>query len=72
VTPRALVRLEGAVYSVWTRWAGLDLVVRVGPSTVTIVGRDGTHVHHPRKRFGERVPSSSRAPSRRVSIRTFR
>jgi transposase len=54
VTPRALVRLEGAVYSVWTRWAGLDLVVRVGPSTVTIVGRDGTHVHHPRKRFGER------------------
>ncbi len=28
VTPRALVRLEGAVYSVWTRWAGLDLVVR--------------------------------------------
>jgi transposase len=54
VTPRALVRLEGAVYSVWTRWAGLDLVVRVGPSTVTIVGRDGTLVQHPRKRFGER------------------
>ncbi len=54
VTPRALVRLEGAVYSVWTRWAGLDLVVRVGASTVTIVGRDGTRVQHPRKRFGER------------------
>ena len=54
VTPRALVRLEGAVYSVWTRWAGLDLVVRVGASTVTIVGRDGTHVQHPRQRFGER------------------
>ena len=54
VTPRALVRLKGAVYSVWTRWAGLDLVVRVGPSTVTIVGRDGTRGHHPRKRFGER------------------
>lgn len=54
VTPRALVRLEGAWYSVWTRWAGLDLVVRVGASTVTIVGRDGTCVHHPRKRFGER------------------
>jgi hypothetical protein len=44
VTPRALVRLEGAVYSVWCRWAGLDLVVRVGASTVTIVGRDGTRV----------------------------
>ena len=54
VTPRALLRLEGAVYSVWTRWAGLDLVVRVGPSTVTIVGRDGSRVQHPRKRFGER------------------
>lgn len=54
VTPRALIRLEGAWYSVWTRWAGLDLVVRVGASTVTIVGRDGTCVHHPRKRFGQR------------------
>ena len=54
VTPRALVRLEGAVYSVWTRWAGLDVVVRVGPSSVTIVGRDGTRIRHPRKRFGER------------------
>jgi hypothetical protein len=54
VTPRALVRLEGAWYSVWTRWTGLDLVVRVGAGTVTIVGRDGTCVCHPRKRFGER------------------
>ncbi|MBA3949893.1 MAG: IS21 family transposase [Acidobacteria bacterium] len=55
VTPRALIRLDGAVYSVWTRWAGLDLIVRVGPSTVTIVGRDGTGICHPRKRFGERA-----------------
>ncbi|HEY2434451.1 MAG TPA: IS21 family transposase [Vicinamibacterales bacterium] len=55
VSPRALVRLEGAVYSVWTRWAGLDLVVRVGATTVTIVGRDGRRVTHPRKRFGERA-----------------
>jgi hypothetical protein len=54
VTPRALIRLEGAVYSVWTRWAGLDLVVRVGATTVTIVGRDGIRVTHPRKRFGQR------------------
>jgi hypothetical protein len=49
-----LVRLEGAVYSVWSRWAGLDLVVRVGATTVTIVGRDGIRVTHPRKRFGQR------------------
>jgi len=55
VTPRALVRFEGAAYSVWTRWAGLDLVVRVGPSTITIVGRDGTCVSHPRLRFGQRA-----------------
>ena len=40
--PARLVRLEGAVYSVPCRWAGLDLVVRVGATTVTIVGRDGT------------------------------
>lgn len=44
VTPRALVRLEGAVYSVPTRWAGLDLVVRIGATTVTIIGRDGTAI----------------------------
>jgi hypothetical protein len=55
VSPRALVRLEGAVYAVWTRWAGLDLVIRIGASTVTIVGRDGIVVTHPRKRFGERA-----------------
>jgi hypothetical protein len=54
VTPRALIRLEGAVYSVWTRWAGLDVLVRVGATTLTIVGRDGLHVTHPRKRFGQR------------------
>lgn len=54
VTPRALVRLAGASYSVPCRWAGLDLIARIGATTVTIVGRDGTPVMHPRKRFGER------------------
>ena len=54
VSPRALVRLEGAVYSVPSRWAGLDLVVRIGATTVTIVGRDGTPIAHARKRFGQR------------------
>jgi transposase len=54
VTPRALVRVEGAYYSVPCRWAGLDLVVRTGASTVTIVGRDGIRIAHPRKRFGQR------------------
>jgi hypothetical protein len=54
VSPRALVRLEGAFYSVPCRWAGLDLIARVGATTVTIVGRDGTRIVHPRKRFGQR------------------
>jgi transposase len=54
VSPRALVRLEGAVYSVPTRWAGLDLVARIGATRVTIVGRDGPRIVHPRKRFGQR------------------
>lgn len=54
VSPRALVRLAGATYSVPCRWAGLDLMARVGATTVTIVGRDGTRIPHPRKRFGER------------------
>jgi transposase len=54
VSPRALVRLEGAVYSVPCRWADLDLIARIGATTVTIVGRDGTRILHPRKRFGQR------------------
>src|SRR5207302_8514129 len=54
VSPRALVRLEGAVYSVLSRWAGLDLVVRIGATPDTIVGREGTHILHPRLRFGHR------------------
>jgi transposase len=54
VSPRALIRVEGAWYSTPCRWAGLDLVVRIGPTTVTIVGRDGHQVPHPRRRFGER------------------
>jgi transposase len=54
VSPRALVRLEGAVYSVPCRWAGLDLIARIGATTVTIVGRDSTPILHPRKRFGQR------------------
>ncbi len=54
VSPRALVRLEGAAYSVPSRWAGLDLIVRIGATIVTIVGRDGTRIVHPRMRFGQR------------------
>jgi hypothetical protein len=38
-----------------SRWAGLDLLVRIGATAITIVGRDGTLIRHPRKRFGERA-----------------
>ena len=66
VAPRAIVRLGGAVYSVPSRWAGLDLVVRTGATTVTIVGKDGTPITHPRKRFGQRsidyLPELARKP----------
>jgi hypothetical protein len=54
VSPRALARIEGAYYSVPCRWAGLDLVAHIGPTTVTITGRDATRVTHPRLRFGAR------------------
>jgi transposase len=54
VSPRALVRWEGAVYSVPCRWAGLDLVTRIGATTVTLIGRDGTRIVHARQRFGQR------------------
>lgn len=54
-SPRGLVRLDGACYSVPSRWARLDLVVHVGPATVAIVGPTGTTITHPRKRFGERA-----------------
>jgi transposase len=53
-SPRGLVRLEGAWYSVPSRWARLDLIVHIGATTVTIVGRDGATVAHTRQRGGER------------------
>lgn len=37
-----------------SRWAGLDLIVRVGATSVVIVGKDGTRISHPRKRVGQR------------------
>jgi transposase len=53
-SPRGLVRLDGAWYSVPSRWARRDLTAHVGPASVTIVGGDGPDICHPRKRFGER------------------
>jgi hypothetical protein len=38
-----------------SRWVGLDLVVRIGATSVTIIGHEGTLIQHPRKRFGQRA-----------------
>jgi hypothetical protein len=54
ILPRALARVEGAFYSVPCRWAGLDLLVWIGATTVTVVGPDGRRIRHPRLRFGQR------------------
>jgi hypothetical protein len=43
-SPRGLVRMEGAWYSVPSRWARLDLLVHIGATTVTIVGTYGTRI----------------------------
>jgi len=50
---RALVQMEGGTYSVWSRWAGLQLVAHVGVDTVDIVGPDAV-VTHTKRRFGGR------------------
>jgi len=54
VSRRALVRLEGAMYSVPEGWAGLEITAHVGPATVTLVGPDA-RVVHPRGRFGTKA-----------------
>lgn len=51
VSRRALVRVEGATYSVPSRWQGLAATAYVGPETVEIVCR-GERERHGRERFG--------------------
>jgi transposase len=54
ISPRALGRVQGAWYSVPCEWASLDLSAWVGTTTVTIVGRSGERITHPRQPFGGR------------------
>jgi len=54
ISPRALGRVHGAWYSVPCEWASLDLSAWVGVTTVTIVGRTGERITHPRQPFGGR------------------
>jgi transposase len=53
VSRRALAKVEGAVYSVPCRWAGLDVTAYVGVDQVALEGPSG-RVQHPRARFGGR------------------
>lgn len=55
VSRRSLVRVEGAVYSAPSRWAGLDVTAYVGVDDVTLVGPAGERVRHARQRFGHRA-----------------
>lgn len=54
VSRRALVRLEGATYSVPAPWHSLGATAHIGPETVEIVCR-GECVQHARQRFGGRA-----------------
>lgn len=52
VSSSALCRVDGARYSVFQEWAGLDVVAHVGVGEVEFVGNDGRRAVHPRMRFG--------------------
>lgn len=54
VSRRALVKVEGATYSVPSRWQGLTATAYVSPETVEIVCR-GERETHRRERFGRRA-----------------
>lgn len=51
---RSLVRIDGAFYSVWSEWAGLDVRAYAGADTIEIVGPDDRRVVHPRVRAGKK------------------
>ena len=54
VTRTALVSVEGALYSVPSRWAGLDVTVRIHVDAVEIIGKGALLARHPRRAFGQR------------------
>ena len=54
VSRRSLAKIDGAVYSVWSTWAGLDVTAYAGVDEVELVGPSGVTVKHPLQRFGGR------------------
>jgi hypothetical protein len=55
VSRRSLVKLDGAAYSVWSTWAGLDVTVYLDVDETVLVSPDGSRVVHPRQPFGGRA-----------------
>jgi len=70
VSQRALVRVEGGLYSVPCTWAGLDVIAHVGPEHVDLVGPTGA-VQHARTRFGEPSTTGTICASWRRNRRPF-
>ena len=54
VSRRSLVKVDAAVYSVWSTWAGLEVTTYAGVDQVVLVGPDGDRVTHTRQPFGGR------------------
>jgi transposase len=54
VTRRSLVRVEAGHYSVPCAWAGLDVMVHVGPDDVRIIGPGDECIMHARVHSGQR------------------
>jgi transposase len=54
VSRRSLVKVDAAVYSVWSTWAGLEVTTYVGVDQVVLVGPGGDRVVHVRQPFGGR------------------
>ncbi len=63
VRSNSVVKVEGAWYSVPSRWARLDATAYVGVEEVRIVCR-GEEVTHPRERFGGRRSGAGPGPGR--------
>jgi len=47
VSRRALVQVDGARYSVWSTWAGMQVTAHVGVDEIELVGPENQRVHHP-------------------------
>lgn len=55
ISKRSIASIDGAQYSVWSTWAGLDAIAHAGVDEIEIASAiDERVVVHPRQRFGGR------------------